>query len=117
MTLCVVAPGAVGCDVEPVVQRPPAAWAGLLGPQASLARLVSEDLGEDADTAGTRVWAVIECLHKVGLPPHTPLTCASGAQGGWLVFASGTLRIATLVTTLRDTPDPVVFAVLTDGWS
>jgi enediyne polyketide synthase len=31
------------------------------------------------------------------------------------VFASGTLRIATLATTLRDAHDPVVFAVLTEG--
>ncbi len=117
VTLCVVARGTVGCDVEPVVQRSEAAWAGLLGPHVSMARLITDDLGEDVDTASTRVWAVLECLHKVGLPPHTPLTYTSGEHGGWLIFASGTLRIATLVTTLRDTPDPVVFAVLTDGWS
>jgi enediyne polyketide synthase len=117
VTLCVAATATVSCDVEPVVERTAAAWNGLLGQHTPLAALVATELGESADTAGTRVWAAVECLQKVGQPTHAPMTLTTARRDAWTVFASGTLRIATLVTSLRDAPDPVVFAVLTDGWA
>jgi enediyne polyketide synthase len=117
VTLCVGGAGTLGCDVEAVVERTESAWAGLLGPHAGLAVQLAKETGEGRDTAGTRVWTAVECLQKAGLPQHSPLTLASARRDGWLVLASGTLRIATLVTSLRDAADPVVAAVLTDGWS
>jgi enediyne polyketide synthase len=118
MTMCVAAAGIVACDLEPVVARPVADWRDLLGPHAELARLVDERSGESVDVAATRVWLAVECLRKAGLPGHAPLTEATPAgPPGWQVFTSGTVRVATFVTALRDVPDPVGFAVLTDGWS
>ncbi|HEX6472690.1 MAG TPA: type I polyketide synthase [Streptosporangiaceae bacterium] len=117
VTLCVAAAGTVGCDVEPVAERPAETWEGLLGAHGALAGLLQAELGESRDTAGTRVWTAMECLQKAGLPVSSPLTLTPARRDGWAVFVSGPLRIATLVTGLRDAPAPVAFAVLVDGRS
>jgi enediyne polyketide synthase len=114
VTLCVAAAGSVGCDVEPVVPRPAATWDGLLGSHASLAALIATEAGEDLDTASTRVWAAAECVVKAGLAASSPISLAA-RRDEWTVLDSGSLRIATLVTTLRDFPGQVVFAVGTEG--
>jgi enediyne polyketide synthase len=121
LTLCVVADGAgstpLGCDVEAVAERPAEEWHGLLGHHASLAALVAKEMGEPLAAASTRVWSAIECLRKAGLPADAPLTLTPVRRDAWNVFESGALRIATLVTTMRDAPAPVVFAVLVEGRS
>ncbi|HEY0636181.1 MAG TPA: polyketide synthase dehydratase domain-containing protein, partial [Pseudonocardiaceae bacterium] len=118
LTLVVAGTGTVGCDVEPVVERSAADWEGLLGGHHALAGVVAKELGEGLDAAATRVWSAIECLQKAGVvPAGAPLTLTPERRDVWTVFASGSLRIATLVTTLRDATDPVVLAVLTDGRS
>lgn len=114
VTLCVAAAGTVACDVETVAARTPAQWDGLLGQRGQLGELVAGEASESQDIAATRVWTAIECLQKAGLP-NAPLALATARKDGWVVFTSGSLRIATLVTTLRDAPDQVVFAILTDG--
>lgn len=113
LTLAVV--GAVGCDLEEVIARDGAVWQELLGSHTELARLVARDGGESFDTAATRVWAALECLQKAGRTVRAPLTAQPAKRAGWAVFASGELRIATLVTTVRDRPEPVVFAIATKG--
>ncbi|MFC3980127.1 type I polyketide synthase [Streptosporangium jomthongense] len=115
LTLCVVAVGTTGCDVEAVRERTVEDWRGLLGPHFGLAELVAMELGGSLDAAATRVWAAAECLRKAGLPPGAPLTWTSERRDAWTVLASGGLRVATLVTTLRDAVEPVVFAILTEG--
>jgi hypothetical protein len=45
-----------------------------------------------------------------------PLTLAPLSRPGWLVYLSGTLRVATLVVPCPG-ERPVVLAVLTDGWA
>jgi enediyne polyketide synthase len=117
ITLCVTGDGPVACDVEAVAERPADTWKGLLGEHAQLTELLRTEVGDEADTAATRVWVAKECLQKAGAPADSPLTLTSERQDAWTVFASGSLRIATLVTTLRDAPEPVVFAVLTNGRS
>jgi len=117
VTLCVVGAGVVACDVEPVTVRSAADWLGLLGPHADLARLVGNREGESPDAAATRVWMAVECLQKAGLPAVTPLSALRETHHGWQVFTSGTVRVATLVTTLREIPQPVGFAVLTEAGS
>jgi enediyne polyketide synthase len=121
LTLAVATSGAagtVGCDVEQVVPRPAAEWDGLLGSHAPLAGVLAAELCEDHDAAATRVWAAIECLQKAGITAAAaPITLTPARRDAWTVLASGNLRIATLVTTLRDAENPVVFAVLTDGGS
>ncbi|GAA2076744.1 SDR family NAD(P)-dependent oxidoreductase [Actinomadura alba] len=120
-TLCVVAdptgPSPLGCDLEAVAERSREEWDGLLGRHAPLAELVAAETAEAPGTAATTVWSAVECLRKAGLPADAPLTLTPVRRGAWSVFASGTLRIATLVTTLRDVPDPVVLAVLVEGRS
>jgi enediyne polyketide synthase len=115
VTLAAVATGELGCDVETVSARSAGAWAGLLGPHLALAELLAADEGVGLDTAATKVWSAIECLQKAGRPVSAPLTPVTSIRAGWTVFASGTLRIAAFVTALRDGPDQVVFAFLTDG--
>ncbi|WP_119728793.1 type I polyketide synthase [Thermomonospora amylolytica] len=117
VTLCVAADGTVGCDVEGVTGRSAEAWRGLLGQHAPLAELVAREADETADTAATRVWTAVECLRKAGVAVDAPLTLTAEERGPWRVFASGRLRIATLATTLKGLPEPVVFAVLTEGRS
>jgi enediyne polyketide synthase len=115
VTLCVASGATVSCDVELVAARQAAEWDGLLGPHASVAQLIAGQPGEGLDTASTRVWSAIECVAKAGLPASAPISLASERRDAWRVFASGALRIATLVTTLRDVPGRVVFAVLAEG--
>ncbi|WP_412543685.1 type I polyketide synthase [Longispora sp. K20-0274] len=115
VTLSVAGTGVLGCDVETVVARSEADWAGLLAGHAELARQVAGATGEGADTAGTRVWAAVECLQKAGRPQQGPLALSSADRDAWTVFTSGELRIAVLATTLRDVAEPVVFAILTEG--
>ncbi|MBE1487539.1 type I polyketide synthase [Plantactinospora soyae] len=117
VTLCVAAAGILGCDIEPVAERDQAEWRALLGPHADLAELTAKELGEAPDTAATRIWTAVECLGKAGLPAHAPLTLSTVRRDGWLVLSSGTLRIAVLATRLHGVPEPVVVAILTDGWS
>ncbi|WP_018657665.1 SDR family NAD(P)-dependent oxidoreductase [Actinomadura flavalba] len=117
LTLGTAAPGPLACDVESVVGRDGTDWEGLLGRHHRVARAVADDSGEPFDAAATRTWSAWECLRKAGLPDDAPLTLAGARQGAWTVFASGALRVATCVTTVRDRPDPVVVAVLVEGRS
>jgi enediyne polyketide synthase len=61
------------------------------------------------------VWAAVECSVKAGRPATSAITFAPARGDEWAVFDSGGLRIATLVTSLRDVPGEVVFAVGTEG--
>ncbi|WP_433241394.1 SDR family NAD(P)-dependent oxidoreductase [Streptosporangium sp. CA-135522] len=117
VTLGVASGATVGCDVEKVTERSPAQWRELLGAHAPVAEQVAAETGESLDTAGTRVLAAVGSLREAGLPADAPLTRTPAQRDAWVVLASGDLRIATLVTALRDAPAPVVFAVLTEGRS
>jgi enediyne polyketide synthase len=112
VSVVVTGDGRLGCDVEPVAHRTDEDWAGLLGADLRTVRdLVATEAGEDADTAGTRVWSALECLRKTGTTTRD-LTVDRVHADGWVVLSSGDARIATWVTTLNDQPGPVVFAVL-----
>ncbi|MEU9829810.1 type I polyketide synthase [Micromonospora chersina] len=117
LTLAVAAQARVSCDVEPVAARTTETWRDLLGSHYGLAELVANEWRESVDTAATRVWTALECLQKIGLPAHAPLTLTPAARENWVVFASGPIRVACLATTVRDVAEPVVFSVLTDGWT
>ena len=115
LTLCVVGSGPVGCDLEMVATRPAPEWQELLGPHVDLALPVLAATGESYDTAATRVWAALESLQKSGRSLRDPLVLRPCERAGWTVFSSGEVRVATFATRLRDAPEPVVFAVLTEG--
>ncbi|WP_283133055.1 type I polyketide synthase [Rhizohabitans arisaemae] len=106
-TLCAVGEGPLACAVEPVTARPAeAAHAPLTEETAALTR-------EAPETADTRVRAALTCLRRAGAAGGD--VRIDGVRDAWAVFASGGLRVATLVTTLHGVPDPIVFAVLTTG--
>ncbi|MFF5890209.1 SDR family NAD(P)-dependent oxidoreductase [Streptomyces globisporus] len=112
-TLCAVADAAaVGCDLEPVVARPTAAWEGLLGDHSPLAASIARETGDGFDTAATIVWTALECMQKAGLTTHAPLSLTPRTVDDWTVLASGGVRVAVLVTRLKGLPDPVAAAVL-----
>lgn len=108
LTLCVAAEGTVACDVEPVAEQ------DLPGACAALAERLAAQTGEAAGGAATRVRAAMNCLREAGLPEDAPLDVAA-VRGPWAVLTHGDLRIATLVTALRNVPDTVAFAVLVSG--
>ena len=116
VTLAVASQGRVGCDAEPVGERPVEDWQALLGPEHFvLAELVSRERGEALSMAATRVWGAIECLSKVGRAVPGPITLAASRPDGWVVLRAGQAQIATFPAQLRDETNPVVFTILTEG--
>ncbi|WP_043617874.1 type I polyketide synthase [Nonomuraea candida] len=109
LTLGVAGPGVIGCALGTVGAAPEPAL------PAGLAERVAAETGERADTAAARVSAAARCLREAGLGDAGPLTVNPAERDAWVVFAAAGLRVATLVTTVRDVPEPVVVAVLTEG--
>ncbi len=113
LTLAVAGAGPVGCDVEPVVARPPSAWHDLLGPERfALAGVIAKANGEGLEAAATRVWAAGECLKKAGAMVDAPLVLASSGPDGWVKLAAGPLVIVTFVAAVRGAGNPLALAVL-----
>jgi enediyne polyketide synthase len=113
LTLAVAGPHPLGCDVEPAVARPSAAWRDLLGLERfALAEIVAQRMGEDADAAATRVWAACECLKKAGAMLDAPLVLADTSADGWVVLSSGALRVAAWVASVPRSESRLALAVL-----
>jgi len=103
MTVAIAGRGPVGCDSQPVVEREPAAWRDVLGPQPyELAQLISVESSEPETTAATRVWTILESLKKAGANVTAPVVLDSVAGDGWLLLHSGEFRIASFVARLGD---------------
>ncbi|GII65120.1 polyketide synthase [Sphaerisporangium krabiense] len=115
LTLVVLADGGAGTGVAEVAERTEAEWKKLLGARLPLAKEVSARTGEGLGTAAARVQAAVASMREAGLSARARLTFHEGGGEAWAVFASGQTRVATLATTLRDAPAPVVLAVLTEG--
>ncbi|MEA2207389.1 MAG: enediyne polyketide synthase, partial [Blastocatellia bacterium] len=111
-------PQPVGCDVEVVTTRSEQDWADLLGRDPfALAQLLAAERGEELSLAATRVWGAVECLRKVGRARIEPITVGEPGADRWVNLRSGTARIATFTTTVRDVAEPVVFTMLAEGGS
>ncbi len=116
VTLAVGGTGRVGCDVEVVRERTVQDWQALLGAgMFELAELVQRERGEELPVAATRVWSAVESLRKAGRVLPGPVVLAGAGGDGWVLLESGHSRIATFCTRLRDEPNPVIFAILTEG--
>jgi enediyne polyketide synthase len=116
LVLSVTRDGRIGCDLEPVSGRSPEVWRDLLGNERfRLAGLIVHERGEAADGAATRVWAALESLRKAGAPHDAPLTLESATDDGWLLLRSGTLRIATLLASVRELSGSAALAVLVES--
>jgi len=102
----------IGCDLEPVVERTAETWRDLLGGERfALAQLIAGQPGELPGGAATRIWTAAESLHKAGSPAGTPLLLEASLDDGWLLLRSGTLRIASFATTLRELGGPCALAI------
>jgi enediyne polyketide synthase len=112
LTMAVAGPGSVGCDVEEVEDRPLSVWRGLLGDiRIELAQLLERQTREDAATSATRVWSASEALKKAGTIITAPLLFVSATSDGCVVLSSGTFRIVTYVTQLREREGKFVIAI------
>ncbi|MEU5945768.1 hypothetical protein ABZ793_09415 [Micromonospora sp. NPDC047465] len=116
VSLEVTGAGRLVCDVAAVRTSSPAEWDRSLAEHAALAREAAELAGESHDQAACRTGAVLRCLRRLHLPTYVPLTLAPASRSGWLVYVSGTLRVATHVVP-GPREQPVVLAVLTNGWT
>jgi enediyne polyketide synthase len=116
VTLAIGGAGRVGCDVEAVRERTVEAWQALLGAgMFELAELVQRERAEELSVAATRVWSAMESLQKAGHVLPGPVVLAKAGGDGWVLLESGRIKIATFCTRLRDQPNPVIFAILTEG--
>ncbi|HEU4710330.1 MAG TPA: type I polyketide synthase [Pyrinomonadaceae bacterium] len=113
LTFAVASPGRIGCDLEQVMRRSPSAWRMLIGDDGmSLVQLIQRQVGENSETAATRVWSAKECLKKVGAMANAPLVFVSASEDGWVTLSSGLFTIVTYRTQIRDHGGGFVFAML-----
>lgn len=115
LTLAVAAPqaqGPLGCDLETVTVRPETVWQDLLGERFALVPVVAQAAQEAVAIAATRVWAAAESLKKAGAALAEPLTLASAAEEGWVLFETGSLVVATVVVQVQFRAEPLVLAVV-----
>ena len=116
LTMAVAGHSRVGCDLECVVPRPPGTWSDMLGAERfKLAEVVSRETHETLDATATRVWTSMECLKKAGAGITAPLIFSGVAQNGWLMFASGELKIASTVIQRDREKEKLAIALLTGG--
>ena len=94
LTMAIAGNATVACDLELVARRSPEIWSDMLGVERfKLAEVISRETHETTDMAATRVWTAIECLKKAGGGMTPPLVFVSAAPNGWLLLASGELKI------------------------
>ncbi|HEU4833681.1 MAG TPA: SDR family NAD(P)-dependent oxidoreductase, partial [Pyrinomonadaceae bacterium] len=116
LTMAVASHASVGCDLELVVTRPCEIWRDMLGIERfKLAELISHEAQETLDTAATRVWTAVECLKKAGAGMRAPLVFTSAAPNGWILLASGELKIASGVIKREGVKEDLAIALLTGG--
>ncbi len=106
----------VAGDLELVVTRPPQTWRDMLGAERfSLAEVVARETNDALDVAATRVWTATESLKKAGAGTDAPLVFVTAAANGWILLASGPLKIASCVITRQGEKDDLAIALLTGG--
>jgi enediyne polyketide synthase len=113
LTIAVAGPKPVGCDLELVAERTPSVWRGLLGDERhELAQLVARRAQEDGDVSATRIWSASEALKKAGAMITAPLMFVSSTDDGCVLLSSGSFKILTYATELREREGAFVIAVL-----
>lgn len=116
LTMAIAGRFPVGCDLELVMPRPPGIWRDILGIEPfMLAEVISRETQETLDMAATRVWTSIECLKKAGAGMAAPLVFAGAAPNGWILLASGELKIASCVIKRKGEKEDLAIALLTGG--
>ena len=116
LTMAIAGISPVGCDLELVVTRPPGIWCDMLGVERfKLAEVICRETQESLDVAATRVWTSAECLKKAGAGTTAPLVFTGAEPDGWILLASGELRIASCVITRDGDKEDLAIALLTGG--
>jgi enediyne polyketide synthase len=114
LTMAVAAHSSAGCDLEIVVTRPPETWSDMLGVERfKLAEIISRETRETLDMAATRVWTSVECLKKAGAGTTAPLVFAGVSPNGWILLASGDLKIASGAVQRDGEKEDLAIALLT----
>jgi enediyne polyketide synthase len=112
LTMAVAGNSPVGCDLDLVSARPPEIWSDMLGVERfKLAEVVSRETHETMEVAATRVWTASECLKKAGAGVTAPLVLVSVARNGWVLLASGELKIASCVIRTEGEKEDLAIAV------
>jgi enediyne polyketide synthase len=113
LTIAVAGPKPVGCDLELVAERTPSVWRGLIGDERhELAHLVALRAQEEGDISATRIWSASEALKKAGAMITAPLIFVSSTDDGCVLLSSGSFKILTFATELREREGKFVIAVL-----
>ena len=116
LTMAVVGHCPIACDLELVNTRPHAIWSDMLGAERfKLAEIVCRETRQTLDEAATCVWTAVECLKKAGAGMTAPLVFVSVAPNGWILLASGELKIASGVVQRDGKEDELAIALLTGG--
>jgi len=116
LTMAVAGNTPVSCDLELVTTRSSTIWSDLLGAERfKLAELISREAKETLDIAATRLWTATECLKKAGAGMTAPLVFVSVAPNGWILLASGELKIASGVVQRDEEKEDLAIALLTGG--
>jgi enediyne polyketide synthase len=116
LNMAVAGYGPIGCDLELVVTRPAEIWSNMLGVERfKLAEIIGRETQASFDVAATRVWTAIECLKKAGAGTDAPLVFESARPNGWVLLASGALKIASGVVQRDGEKEELAIALLTGG--
>jgi len=116
LTMAVAGRSPVGCDLEIVSMRPPEIWSDILSVERfKLAEVISREAQETLDVAATRVWTSVECLKKAGAGLSAPLVLDGVAPNGWILLASGEMKIASCVIKRNGEKEDLAIALLTGG--
>ena len=114
LTMAVAGDSPVGCDLELVVTRPSGMWSDILGfERFKLAEVISREGAESLDVAATRVWTCVESLKKAGAGMTAPLVFTGAAARGWILLASGELKIASCVIKTDGEKEDLAIALVT----
>lgn len=112
LTMAVAGPTALGCDIEPVAERPLPAWRDLLGERLNLAVLLGRETGDDLGAAATRVWNALECLKKAGAASGAPLALSAATPDGWVLLSSGEYTVASYIASIQGREARLALALL-----
>jgi enediyne polyketide synthase len=116
LTMAVAGHSPIGCDIELVATRPPGTWCDMLDCERfKLAEVISRETQETLDVAATRVWTSAECLKKAGAGMTAPLVFAGAAPNGWILLASGDMKIVSGVVQRVGEKEDLAIALLTGG--
>ncbi|HUK73221.1 MAG TPA: acyltransferase domain-containing protein [Streptosporangiaceae bacterium] len=112
LTLAVDASAAAACDWQPAGLRhdPPLPRSPDC---AALHNELRERCGEPSATVAARIWTVVECMSKAGLPAGLPLALDAVHDDGWAVLRAGDAVLASTVVAVSGVTGPLAVALMT----